>query len=76
LYSASVPTEKYSNDWGGIGSGLNIDGKKYCQRVDQRFLGDERFIEKVNQRTGTTRDIEGRQRPVPFSVVLEEIAGE
>lgn len=47
---------------------------KYYQTVDQRFLGDERFIKKVEQRTGASRNIKVRPRQVPFPRLLETIA--
>lgn len=49
-------------------------GVQYYQTVDQRFLGDERFIKEVDRRIGTSRDIEVRPRRVPFPVVLEGVA--
>jgi REP element-mobilizing transposase RayT len=47
---------------------------KYYETVDQRFLGGERFIERVDRKTGGSREIEVGQRLVAFAQLLRAIA--
>jgi len=56
----------------GIGEG-HID--RYYEVVDQRFLGDEEFIEKVDKRT-QGREVEAGGPKVPFGRLLEAVAKE
>jgi chromosomal replication initiation ATPase DnaA len=42
--------------------------------VDQRFLGDERFIEEVSKKVGEDREVEPRMRRVRFAALLNAIA--
>lgn len=56
----------------GIGQG-HID--QYYEVVDQRFLGDEEFIEKVDKRT-QGRQVEAGGPKVPFARLLEAVAKE
>jgi chromosomal replication initiation ATPase DnaA len=42
--------------------------------VDQRFLGDERFIEEADRRTATTREVSVHPQRLPFGTLLTAIA--
>jgi chromosomal replication initiation ATPase DnaA len=42
--------------------------------VDQRFLGDEQFVERVDRRTGGSREIEARHPKVRLTAVLQAVA--
>jgi hypothetical protein len=48
----------------------------YYQTVDQRFLGDERFIERIDQRTRGEREIEVAGPRASFSEVVHLVAQE
>ena len=56
----------------GIGQG-HIEG--YYEVVDQRFLGDEEFIEQVDTRA-QGREVEVKGPKVPFGRLLEAVAKE
>ena len=56
----------------GIGEG-HID--RYYEVVDQRFLGDEEFIEQVDKRA-QGREVTARGPRVPFGRLLEAVAKE
>ena len=56
----------------GIGQG-HMEG--YYDVVDQRFLGDEEFIEKVDKRTQGW-EVEAKGPKVPFSRLVEAVAPE
>ena len=56
----------------GIGQG-HID--QYYEVIDQRFLGDEEFIEKVDKRT-QGREVEAGGPRIPFGRLLEAVAKE
>jgi len=47
---------------------------RYYETVDQRFLGDERFIEHVEQRTKATREVTVKGPRQPFSKLLAAVA--
>ncbi len=42
--------------------------------MDQRFLGDERFVEEVGKKVGEDREVEPKMRRVRFSALLNAIA--
>lgn len=48
--------------------------ERFYETVDQRFLGDERFIEEADRRTASTREVSARPRRVPFGTLLTAIA--
>lgn len=48
--------------------------QRYYETVDQRFLGDERFVEAVGKKVGGDREVEPRMRKVGFSALLNAIA--
>ena len=56
----------------GIGQG---HVERYYEVVDQRFLGDEEFIEKVDKRA-QGREVEAGGPKVPFGRLLEAVAKE
>jgi len=56
----------------GIGQG-HMEG--YYDVVDQRFLGDEEFIEKVDKRAQGW-EVEAKGPKVPFSRLVEAVAQE
>jgi chromosomal replication initiation ATPase DnaA len=56
----------------GIGQG-HVD--RYYEVVDQRFLGDEAFIERVDKRA-QGREIETKGPKVPFGRLLEAMVKE
>lgn len=47
---------------------------RFYETVDQRFLGDERFIEEADRRTAATRDVTTRPRRVAFGSLLTAVA--
>jgi len=47
---------------------------QYYATVDQRLLGDEVFIEAVDQKTGRGREIERARRPVVFARLIRAVA--
>ena len=47
---------------------------RFYETVDQRFLGDERFIEEADRRTAATRDVLIRPRRVAFGTLLTAVA--
>jgi REP element-mobilizing transposase RayT len=49
--------------------------QKYYQTIDQRFLGDETFVEKVSKKV-TEKDIEPAGPRVGFDRLIEAVAGE
>src|SRR5262245_13501415 len=48
--------------------------KRFYETVDQRFLGDERFVEEVSKKVGEDREVEPKMRRVTFAVLLNAIA--
>jgi REP element-mobilizing transposase RayT len=50
--------------------------ERYYETIDQRFLGDERFIEGVDRRTEGKREVEKRVKKVPFSELVAVVAKE
>jgi putative transposase len=48
--------------------------ERYYQTVDQRFLGNEKFVEKVGRKVGEDRKVATKIRQVRFSVLLNAIA--
>lgn len=48
--------------------------EQFYETVDQRFLGDERFIEDVDRRTAATREVSAGPRRVAFGKLLTAIA--
>ncbi|MGH8614750.1 MAG: hypothetical protein ACREYF_22660, partial [Gammaproteobacteria bacterium] len=48
--------------------------KRYYETVDQRFLGDERFVEEVGKKVGEDREVEPKIRRVRFLALLNAIA--
>lgn len=48
--------------------------ERFYETVDQRFLGDEGFIEEVDRRTATTREVVVRPKQVPFGSLLTAVA--
>ena len=57
----------------GLGRGHEA---RYYETVDQRLLGDERFIEEVARRTGGKREIARESSRVPFAVLVRAVAEE
>ncbi len=57
----------------GLGMGHEA---KYYETVDQRLLGDERFVERVDRRTEQKREIEKKPRVLPFLAVTRAVADE
>ena len=55
----------------GLGTGHEV---KFYATVDQRVLGDERFIEDLNRRTEVTRQIDTPKQQVAFSHLLPAVA--
>ena len=49
--------------------------EKYYQAIDQRFLGDQTFVEKVSNKV-KHKDIESRGSRVGFDRLIEAVAGE
>ncbi len=49
---------------------------KYYETVDQRLLGDERFVERVDRRTEQTRKIEKKPHMLPFLAVTRAVVKE
>lgn len=47
---------------------------KFYETVDQRFLGDERFIHEVDRRTSSRREIVVGPSRVPFGLLLRGVA--
>jgi len=47
---------------------------RFYETVDQRFLGDERFIEEADRRTAATRDVTVRPRRLAFGTLLTAVA--
>ena len=47
---------------------------KYYDTVDQRFLGDERFIEEIDRKTRGRREIEVGRRTIGFPALLRALA--
>jgi hypothetical protein len=39
---------------------------KYYERIDQRLLGDEQSVKRVDRRTEQKREIEKKPRMLPF----------
>ena len=48
--------------------------ENYYQTVDQRFLGDERFVEEIDHRSRGEREIEVRGPRASFSELVRLIA--
>ena len=48
--------------------------ERFYETVDQRFLGDEQFIEDADRRTATTREVSVRPQRVAFGTLLTAIA--
>jgi putative transposase len=48
--------------------------ERFYETVDQRFLGDERFIEEADRRTAATREVSVRPHRVPFTRLLAAVA--
>lgn len=57
----------------GLGMGHEA---RYYETVDQRLLGDERFVERVDRKTEQTREIERKPRMLPFLAVTRGVAKE
>jgi REP element-mobilizing transposase RayT len=47
---------------------------RFYETVDQRLLGDERFLEDVDRRTAATRDVSIRPPRVAFGALLTAVA--
>ena len=47
---------------------------RFYETVDQRFLGDERFIEEADRRTSATREVTARPRRIAFGTLLTAVA--
>lgn len=47
---------------------------RFYETVDQRFLEDECFIEKVDRRTAHTREVLAHPKRVPFGRLLTAVA--
>jgi putative transposase len=47
---------------------------QFYETVDQRFLGDERFIEEADQRTASAREVVVNPQRVPFGRLLTTVA--
>lgn len=47
---------------------------RFYETVDQRFLGDERFIEEADRRTAATREVTARPRRIAFGTLLTAVA--
>jgi REP element-mobilizing transposase RayT len=47
---------------------------RFYETVDQRFLGDERFLEEVDRRTAATRAVTIRPRRIAFGALLTAVA--
>jgi hypothetical protein len=47
---------------------------RFYETVDQRFLGDERFIKEVDRRTAATREVVALPAQVPFRTLLTAVA--
>ncbi|MCC6140614.1 MAG: transposase [Nitrospira sp.] len=48
--------------------------ERFYETVDQRFLGDERFIEEADRRTAATREVTAHPKRVPFGTLLTAVA--
>lgn len=46
----------------------------FYETVNQRFLGDERFIEEADRRTATTREVSVRPWRAAFATLLTAVA--
>ncbi len=58
-----------------MGDGLGREHEaRYYETVDQRLLGDERFIAAVDRRTGGKREIHRSRVRVPFAEVVRAVA--
>jgi putative transposase len=55
----------------GLGHGHQ---ERWYETVDQRFLGDDRFIEEADRRTRSTREVSVRPPRVPFKTLLAAVA--
>ena len=47
---------------------------RFYETVDQRFLGDDRFIEEADRRTAATREVVFSPKRVPFGALLAAVA--
>lgn len=47
---------------------------RFYETVDQRFLGDERFIEEADRRTAAAREVTVRPRRIGFGILLTAVA--
>lgn len=47
---------------------------QFYETVDQRFLGDERFIEEADRRTAATSEVTVRPRRMAFGALLSAVA--
>lgn len=47
---------------------------RFYETVDQRFLGDEHFLEEVDRRTSATREVTVHPRRIAFSTLLIVVA--
>ena len=48
--------------------------QKYYETTDQRFLGEQRFVEQVEKKAGAEREIDTEVRRVGFTRLLEVLA--
>lgn len=48
--------------------------QQFYDTVDQRFLGDERFVREVSVRTGAGDEMPARFRRIPFGILLNHVA--
>jgi putative transposase len=55
------------------GEGQGHD-ERYYETVDQRFLGDDRFVKEIGKKVGEDREVEPKMRRVKFSALLNAIA--
>jgi putative transposase len=55
------------------GEGQGHD-ERYYETVNQRFLGDERFVKEIAKKVGEDREVEPKMRRVKFSAILNAIA--
>ncbi len=81
--NTTVVLSQFSRQWGRArhayrrfmkeGRGLGHEAK-YYDTVDQRFLGDARFIQEVDRQTGAKREVAVKGPRVAFSALLAAVA--
>ena len=55
------------------GEGQGHD-ERYYETVDQKFLGDDRFVKEIGKKVEEDREVEPKMRRVKFSALLNAIA--